>query len=52
MDESWATMSAGEETVPRGGRGRPVGSGSVIGRGGRAGKPAAEGRPSSDGGLC
>lgn len=47
MDDSWATMSAGEETVPVLGRGRPVVGRSVVGRAGRGGKPAAEGRPSS-----
>lgn len=49
MDESWLRRSVGEETVPVGGTGRPLGRGrSVIEIGGRAGKPAAVGRPSSE----
>lgn len=49
IEDSWETMSAGEETVPVDGRGRPMVGRSVVGRAGRGGKPAAEGRPSSMG---
>lgn len=48
IDDSWATTSAGEETVPAAGKGIPVAGRSVVGRAGRGGKPAAEGRPSSE----